>query len=137
MKKIIFLTMFLLSLNTSASLVKNVGCFSSDSNNINVKFVSIEDDGAFLGYVKYKKSQHSIPLIFLHEKEEEVGENRLHEKTTTWLEVINGKIHGQYEIMSQGARYYRFTYTNNEGESVFLNENLKAYNSSHSDCIWN
>ena len=137
MKKLFFLTAFLLSFNASASLNRIVGCFSSDSKNVNVKLVNIEDDGALLGYVRYKNSQKPIYLVFSKSSEEEVGEGRPREKTITWLEIINGKVNGQYEVMSQGARYYSFIYRGNNGRKpIVLNENFMAYNSSHSDCIW-
>ncbi|TPG55420.1 hypothetical protein [Ewingella americana] len=136
MNKIIFLLGFCISFNALASLDKYVGCFSSDTKKINVKFVSISDDNIPLSYVIYKNAQQPIPLIFSKKDEEEVGDGRPAEKTTTWLEVIDGKFNGQYIVMSQGARYYSFIYKNKNGKQVSLNENLDAYNDDHSDCIW-
>jgi len=125
-----------MSFNTLASLDKNVGCFSSDSKKINVKFVSIYDADIPLSYVQYKNSKKSIPLIFSTQNEEDFAEGRPVEVTTTWLEIINGKYNGQYTVVSQGARYYGFFYKNNTGNSVSLNENTDAYNDNRSDCIW-
>lgn len=136
MKNLLLLLSVFMSFNTLASLDKNVGCFSSDSKKVNVKFVNVYDDDASLSYVKYKNSKQSIPLIFSTKSEEDVAEGRPAEITTTWLEIINGQLNGQYIVMSQGARYYSFVYKNKFGKTVSLNENPDAYNDSHSDCIW-
>lgn len=136
MSKIIFLLSIFISFNVLATLNKEVGCFSSDSKKINVKFVSVYDDGVYLGYVKYKNAKDSIPLLFSSINQEENSEGRPEETTTTWLEIIDGKLNGQYVVMSQGARYYNFIYKGKNGKTISLNENLDAYNDEHSNCIW-
>lgn len=132
----VFLIGLCFSFNALATLEKDVGCFSSDTKKINVKFVNIYDGNAQLGYVEYKNSKTSIPLLFAKKNEEDTEEGRPAERTTTWLEIIDGKVNGQYTIMSQGARYYSFLYEGKNGKTTTLNENLDAYNEDHSDCIW-
>ncbi|WP_297197558.1 hypothetical protein [uncultured Pluralibacter sp.] len=136
MKKIVFLLSALMSFNTLASLDKHVGCFSSDSKKINLKFVSFYDNDVPLGYVQYKNSKQSIPLLFSTRSEENTEGGRPAEIITTWLEIINGHFNGQYLVRSQGARFYGFVYKNKSGKTVSLNENLDAYNDGYSDCIW-
>lgn len=136
MKIFIYILGACISFNAGASLNREIGCFSSNSKKINVKFVSVYDDEVPLSYVIYKNSHQSIPLVFLKKNAEGNDPDRPAEITTTWLEVIGGKINGQYTIMSQGARYYNFNYKGNNGKSISLNENLDAYNDNHSDCIW-
>ncbi len=136
MNKFIFFFGLCISLNALATLERSVGCFSSASKKINIKFVSIYDNGVPLSYVEYKNAQQSIPLLFSKKTEENVEDGRPAEVTTTWFEVIDGKLNGQYIIMSQGARYYNFMYKGKNGKSVSLNENLDVYNNDHSNCIW-
>lgn len=136
MNKYIIILIILFSFSASSAHEKQTGCFSSDSKLINVKFIDIYDDGAHLGYVKYKNSKEPIPLVFSDEKSESVDEDRPIENTTNWLEFIHGKYNGQYIVMSQGARYYQFIYKSISGRTISLNENLEAYNNDRSDCIW-
>ncbi|MFS7384653.1 hypothetical protein AB6870_21700 [Rahnella inusitata] len=136
MKRFIIIISILFSFSALSASEKQIGCFSSDSKSINVKLIDIYDDGTHLGYVKYKNSKESIPLLFSGEKSESVGEDRPIENTTNWLEFIHGKYNGQYIVMSQGARYYQFIYKSISGKTISLNENLEAYNDDRSDCIW-
>ncbi|OAT18068.1 hypothetical protein M979_1897 [Buttiauxella noackiae ATCC 51607] len=136
MFKLILLFFFFVSCNALAVLDKFVGCFSSDSKKVNVKFVGVYDDSIPLSYVKYKNSQQFIPLLFSKKVEEDVGDGRPAEMTTTWLEVVDGKLSGQYTILSQGARFYSFSYKGKSGKIITMNENIDAYNDDRTDCIW-
>ncbi|GAB3256606.1 hypothetical protein GCM10027296_26580 [Chitinimonas naiadis] len=40
-----------------------------------------------------------------------MAKDRPSENTTTWQEIVGGKITGEYEIVTQGARVYGFRYT--------------------------
>ena len=48
---------FLFSRNAFSNIERDIGCFSSTSGRINVKFVEIYDSGATLAYVKYKSAK--------------------------------------------------------------------------------
>ena len=138
MKKyiILFFSFFFFSFDVSSALNQYIGCFSSESKKINVKFVEINISDARLAYVKYKNSSKSIPLIYFSSAEEVVAEGRPSEITTTWLEFISGKFSGEYTVLTQGARFYKISYKNNNGKSVDMIENSNAYNDDWSNCLW-
>lgn len=134
--KIIAIILSLISFSVAAKIERTTSCFSSDNNKMKLKYVEIYDNKTPLSYVKYSKSTSSIPLVFSKETEEEVEGGRPAERNTTWLEVVDGKINGKYEIMSQGGRYYSFIYKGSNGKEVNFNEDVDAYNSEQDDCIW-
>lgn len=136
MSKFNFLLFILFSSSAIAALEKNIACFSSDAKKVNVKFAIIYDDDVVMSYVKYKNSKTAIPLLFSDKSITDTREGRPAEVATTWIEFIDGKINGQYTVVSQGARYYDFAYKDRNGKSLHLNENLEAYNNELSDCIW-
>ncbi|MGZ2746297.1 hypothetical protein [Burkholderia stagnalis] len=63
------------------------------------------------GMVRYATSKTAIPLVFKHEDQEILAEGRPYQFTTTWLEMVDGKVNGEYEMMSQGTNVYSMTYT--------------------------
>ncbi len=62
--------------------------------------------------VRYAKSKAAISLLFKHVDQEELAEGRPYQFTTTRWKMADGKINGEYEMMSQGAIVYSKTYTN-------------------------
>jgi hypothetical protein len=62
-------------------------------------------------YVKYKNSSKPIQLVLKSEESEEIAKGRPWQYTLTWLEIVGGKITGEYEVMSQGI-IRSFTYKN-------------------------
>lgn len=77
------------------------------------------------GFVKYASSGVQIPLV-LTDHQEEVSPGRPWLATTMWTEVSEGKVTGEYEIVSQGVTVLSMTYTKKS--------NGKQYKFSH---IWN
>ncbi|MCL2161925.1 MAG: DUF1311 domain-containing protein [Betaproteobacteria bacterium] len=61
-------------------------------------------------YVKYKNSSKPIHLILKSNEGVETMEGRPWEYTSIWLEVVDGKITGEYKTITQGALIYGFTY---------------------------
>lgn len=137
MRVFVFGLFFLLSSNVFSNIEKDIGCFSSASGKINVKFVEIYDLGATLAYVKYKAEKKPIPLILSATNEIILDDDRPSEITSKWIEFIGGVFNGEYTVVSQGARYYKFKYKNINGKEVQFSENLNAYDSNQADCIWN
>lgn len=135
MRKTLCILAIIISFNCYAKLDKQVGCFSSE-NNINIKYIVIYDNGTRLGYVKYAASDKTIPLVFSKDETELNPEGRPEENTIFWYEFINREYNGQYTVMSQGARYYSLVFTNKKGEKTIFDENLNAYSTDRSDCIW-
>ena len=63
------------------------------------------------GMVRYAKSKTAIPLLFKHEDQEILAEGRPYQFTTTWLEMVDGKVNGEYALTSPGAIVYSMIYT--------------------------
>ena len=64
------------------------------------------------GAVRYAGSRDSLPLVRESQEVEEMVPGRPYQFTTSWLEMLEGKVNGRYEMVSQGARIYSMTYTN-------------------------
>ncbi|MEQ2026710.1 hypothetical protein ABLB84_13210 [Xenorhabdus szentirmaii] len=93
-------------------------------------------DNARVGYVKYENSYMAIPIVLVKEDSEILVEDRPYQYTTVWNEIIKGQFNGSYMVISQGARYYGFTYINKKGKPVGFEENMNAYDTEIKDCIW-
>ena len=87
-------------------------------------------------YVKYKGAKQVIPLVLRSSEATQKPEGRPWEFTSVWLEVVDGRISGEYEITSQGANIYGFVYKNlRNGKAVSFIEDNEAY--AESACKWN
>ncbi|MBD1229095.1 hypothetical protein [Xenorhabdus griffiniae] len=135
-------TLFLLVLLSFKALAfeesTEIMCFTSYGEKpINIKYVTLysEKDKAYLGYVKYEKSDTAIPINFVKDNEIPI-ETRPSIYTIVWNEIIKGEINGTYTVISQGARFSGFTYKNKEGKEIEFNENWHAYDEKTGDCIW-
>lgn len=64
------------------------------------------------GFVKYASSGVPIPLVLTDSQSEEVSPDRPGELTRTWSEVLEGKVTGTYEMVSQGGMIVSMSYTN-------------------------
>lgn len=64
------------------------------------------------GYVRYKGSKRTIPIVPVKTQVGDRPEGRPWEYTTTWVEVVDGRIAGQYVVTTQGANIYGFDYKN-------------------------
>ena len=86
-------------------------------------------------YVKYRNSPKPIPLVLKSKEEAEIAEGRPWHLTTIWLEVVDGKITGEYEVSSQGARIYGFTYKNYRNSQIV---HFSEDHAAHEDdgCKW-
>lgn len=113
---------------------QTIGCFTSGATN--VKFVQMDMEGANLAYVKYQKSKVAIPLMYISESSERNAGGGPDEVTTTWAEILKGKVNGYYMVMSQGARFYRVEYKSKKNVITNFEDNINAYNESGTDCHW-
>lgn len=64
------------------------------------------------GYVRYKGSKRVIPIVPVKTEIGDRPEGRPWEYTTTWVEIVDGRIAGQYVVTTQGANIYGFDYRN-------------------------
>ena len=115
MKKALAALLLCIALPASAEVTTEVLCFRTTGDKpVRFELRTYYDDVAKWqgGVVRYAKSKTAIPLLFKHEDQEELAEGRPYQFTTTWWELVDGKINGEYEMMSQGAIVYSMTYTN-------------------------
>lgn len=115
MKKALAAVLLCISLPALAKVSTEVFCFTSDGDKpVRFEMRTYYDDAVKWtgGMVRYAKSKTALPLVIGHEEEEVLAEDRPHQFTTTWVEMVDGKVNGEYEMMSQGARIYTMTYTN-------------------------
>ena len=64
------------------------------------------------GYVRYKGSSKVIPIVPVKSEVGDKPEGRPWEYITTWAEIVDGRIAGQYVVTTQGANIYGFDYKN-------------------------
>ncbi|MBR8235086.1 hypothetical protein K6W26_18685 [Burkholderia sp. AU42008] len=109
------LLLLCIALPASAEVSTEVLCFQTSGDKpVRFELRTYYDDAAKWrgGIVRYAKSKTAIPLLFKHEDHEELAEGRPYQFTTTWWEMVDGKINGEYEMTSQGAIVYSMTYRN-------------------------
>ena len=88
-------------------------------------------------YVKYERSSKPIHLILKSDEGEEMAEGRPWMFTSIWLEVVDGKITGEYETIHQGARIYGFSYKNHRnGRIVNFSDDHDDYANVDGECKW-
>ena len=87
-------------------------------------------------YVRYRGSKKVIPLVLLSTESTEMVPGRPVEFKSVWLEVVAGKISGEYAVTSQGANIYGFVYKNyRTGKEVEFSQDNEADAEAH--CKWN
>ncbi|HEX7863312.1 MAG TPA: hypothetical protein VF555_00095 [Variovorax sp.] len=64
------------------------------------------------GYVRYKGSTRVITIVPVKREVGDKPEGRPWEYITTWAEIVDGRIEGQYVVTTQGANIYGFDYKN-------------------------
>ncbi|NML17485.1 hypothetical protein [Azohydromonas caseinilytica] len=108
-----------------------------DKQNIHLEWrvFSEPETGWTTAYVKYHGGSKPIPLVQKSEEATQKPEGRPWEMTSIWLEVMEGKITGEYRVVTQGANIYRFQYKNhrNGKEMVFVQDLAAQWNDG---CEW-
>ena len=87
-------------------------------------------------YVRYKGAKRVIPLVLRSSHSTEAAPGRPFEFRSVWLEVVGGKISGEYAVTTQGANIYDFVYKNyRSGKEVSFSQDNDA--TQESKCQWN
>lgn len=140
MKRILLSAMCLLPMTGHCEVVAESFCFSlSEKDSVNFELRTYFDpltkwSGAF---VKYAKSKNPISLVLKETSSEELDAQMPEQTTRTWLEVSEGKITGQYEMMSQGGSILSMTYTKkSNGKQYAFEDNPNVNSSLESGCKW-
>lgn len=132
--------LLLIPLTAHGEVTTEVSCFRSlGGKNINFEFRSYYDtvsrwSGAG---VRYTKSPKAIPLVYRGVEEEVMEEGRPSQFTTIWVEVSEGSLTGEYEMVSQGARIYGMTYTNyKSGKKYSFDQDITMDATPETGCQW-
>mgnify|MGYP001028388345 CR=1 FL=1 len=143
MKYLSVLSLVALSLCPLAAygeLTTEVRCFrSSEGKNINFEFRTYHDSVSTWGGVgvRYRQSKRFITLVHRNTEQEILAEDRPYEFTTTWVELSEGALTGEYEMVSQGARVYSMVYTNyKSGKKYSFEEDFGIDFSPETGCQW-
>ncbi|MEB0225365.1 hypothetical protein RHM58_07480 [Pseudomonas sp. 10S4] len=140
MKKILLLLIGLMPLTAHCEVTSENLCFQLDQDSP-VKFelrtyydASNKWQG---GFVKYASSGVPISLVLTDDQAEEVSPDRPWLTTQTWSEVLDGKVTGEYEMVSQGGMIVSMNYTkkSNGKEYGFL-FNPAIDSSPENGCQW-
>ncbi|WP_257250101.1 hypothetical protein [Burkholderia cepacia] len=140
MKKLFAAVLLCVSLPALAKVSTDVFCFRSDGDKpVRFEMRTYYDDAVKWsgGMVRYAQSKTALPLVIEHEEDEVLDESRPHQYTTTWVEMIGGKVNGRYEMMTQGAMVYSMTYTNaRTGKQTAFGRALDVDASEQTGCRW-
>ncbi|MCA8273526.1 hypothetical protein LGN17_13535 [Burkholderia sp. AU30280] len=140
MKKTFAALLLCASLPAFATVSTEVYCFKSDGDKpVRFEMRTYYDDAVNWsgGMVRYAKAKTALPLVVEHVDEEVLAEDRPHQFTTTWVEMVDGRINGRYEMMSQGAMIYSMTYTSaRTGKQTAFGRALDVDASEQTGCRW-
>lgn len=132
-----------LSSTVQAAVDSETRCFSADSADSGGKPVHLQftvvgdaDAGWQAAYVRYGKRGKPITLAWLRGEHEVLAEDRPWQFTDEWVEIVDGKGHGRYTTVHQGARYYGFHYRGGDGRELEFAEDLAALDASGRRCAW-
>ncbi|WP_244100396.1 hypothetical protein [Burkholderia ambifaria] len=140
MKKTLTALLLFASLPAFAKVSTDVYCFKSDGDKpVRFEMRTYYDDAVDWsgGMVRYAKAKTALPLVVEHVDEEVLVDGRPHQFTTTWVEMVDGRINGRYEMMSQGAMIYSMTYTSaHTGKRTAFSRALDVDASEQTGCRW-
>jgi hypothetical protein len=139
-KRLFLMLLLVLPLTARSEITAEVSCFRSlEGKNINFEFRTYYDSvtkwsGAG---VRYSKSKKAIPLVYRNTEEEVMTEGGPYQFTTTWVEVSDGVVTGEYERATQGARVNSMYYTNyKSGKKYSFDQDISMEASPETGCQW-
>ena len=89
------------------------------------------------GYVKYAKSSVPISIVVSDTQDEESGADRPLQTSTTWVEIVDGRVAGEYRMVSQGTQLVSMTYDKKPGGRHFdFTNNTNIDVSLEKGCQW-
>ncbi|MGE8100888.1 hypothetical protein [Pseudomonas fluorescens] len=140
MKKL-FLLMVLMCPSIAHSEVESqIYCFrSKEGKSIKFEFRTYYDPAAnwVAAGVKYGASKESIALVRKDIQAKDMAEGGPSEFTTTWVEVSEGVVTGEYAMATQGALVNAMSYTNYKSKKrYFFDHALYVESSPETGCQW-
>ena len=138
MKKYIFAFIFAIPMVARAHISSEIMCFGSGGvKSVNFEIRTYYDSSTkfSFGFVRYQNSKQKIPLVLSGSIGETLDKNMPDQTTNTWVEVYNGRVTGEYEMISQGTGVSSMIYTKKQGNKkvAFL---LNADAITSSGCQW-
>jgi hypothetical protein len=122
-----------------AAITEDFRCLSSTSGKpVHLEFRMFSDPNSNWsgGYVKYQGAKKVMLIAPGKTLVLDRPEGRPWEFETTWLELAEGKVTGEYVVVSQGANIEGFRYTSKAtGKSFEFEQDIAA--SGDSACEWN
>jgi hypothetical protein len=114
MRSLFAVALLVLPLATHAEVTSETFCFSSGgAKSINFELRTYYDSSSKFssGFVKYQTAKQPIPLVLANSAGETLDKNPPDQETTTWIEVFNGQVTGEYEMVTQGTDVSSMVYT--------------------------
>ncbi|MCP1442634.1 hypothetical protein J3D54_001766 [Pseudomonas sp. GGS8] len=140
MKKTLFFLLALFPFSAYSEVTTETLCFElSQSSPVKFEFRTFYDPISKWsgGFVKYAKSNVPISIVLTSSQDEILDPQAPWQHTTTWSEVMDGKVTGTYEWVTQGAQVVTMSYTkksNGKAYSFMLNTSIDS--SLETGCKW-
>ncbi|QXI00473.1 hypothetical protein HV782_000320 [Pseudomonas monsensis] len=88
------------------------------------------------GFVKYKQSKQPISLVLSNIEREVLDPQAAVQLTRTWSEVLDGKVTGEYEMVSQGGIIVSMVYRKANGKEYSFRFDPTVDASEDGGCDW-
>lgn len=140
MRKVLLMLLGLLPMTAHCEVVTENLCFElSETSPVKFELRTYTDVSAQWsgGFVKYATSDVPIPLVSTRSESEELNPQGPFQNTDTWAEVSDGKVSGEYEMVSQGGIIVSMIYTKKSNGKKYSFSNNTSINSSLAfGCEW-
>ncbi|MFJ2487947.1 hypothetical protein [Pseudomonas sp. NPDC087639] len=140
MKKILLLLCCLFPLMAHSAVTSESLCFElSETSPVKFELRTYYDEASKWsgGFVKYAKSNEPISIVLTDSENEILDPDAPWQHTRTWSEVVNGKVTGSYELMTQGSQIVSMSYTKQSNGKVYsFGFNTSIDSSLESGCKW-
>ncbi|MEX3629525.1 MAG: hypothetical protein VB138_08595 [Burkholderia sp.] len=124
-----------------ARIEQDVRCFKGSVGAASIRFefrmLYDTDTDWSGGYVRYQGAKTVIPIVLKSEQGTELAPGRPDEFDRTWVEVIDGRLGGEYRMLSQGAivESMRYTRSSPRRDLSFVND-PGSFTSDSTACKW-
>lgn len=125
-----------------APIEENFRCLTTgEPNPIQLEFRVLSDPSSSWvgGYIHYRKSKTVIPLALKSTRVTDKPEGRPWGYTDLWVEVSDGQITGEYEVMHQGALINSFVYRNRKSGKQYsfeMDVDDRDVDINSDVCVW-
>ena len=120
MRKLLPLLMVFLPLTAHSEVTSENYCFD-DAHSIKFELRTFYDHESNWsgGFVKYAKSKTPISIVLTDHQEEILAPDAPTQNTRTWSEIVDGKVTGTYEWVTQAAMSVSMVYTKKSNGKVY------------------